>query len=224
MPVSKHRKKKRNGGTHGKVQRALKRIMTNAHTSTEEMDRDIKTVLNSETRSKGHHLFGALFVDARDVEQTYLKAISCIAELNTTDRYSHFSTVLTMLMNGSLLHQRLGIAERDVLDDLGFSAYMLMTACRLRCQHQTIPETTLQSIREGVDLAQEIVMIAFNTDRVAFADLLQAIDIRHTPLTSEQQMLREKHLFGKYWETVIGWEKSGAFESDVLKTTEDDEP
>lgn len=223
MPVSKHRKKKKDGGTHGRVQRAMKRIIANKHSSTDEMDRDIKTVLNSETRSKGHHLFGALFIDQNDVEQTYLKAISCLAELNETDRYYTFSTVLTMLMNGALLHQRLGIAEKDVLEDLGFSAYMLMTACRLRCQGQQIPQSTLDTIRKGIDLAQEIVMIAFNTDRVAFSDLLRAIDIRFNPITGEQQMLREKYLFGKYHSTVIEWEKAGAFDTGVLKTSEDDE-
>ena len=223
MPVSKHRKRKRGGGTHGRVQRAMKRIMSKSHTSTEEMDRDIKTVLDTETRSKGHHLFASLFVDENDVEETYLKAISCLNELNETDRFSHFSTILTMLMNGALLHQRLGISEKDVLDDLGFSAYMLMTACRIRCQGQHIPQSTLDTIRQGVDLAQEIILLAFNTDRVAYSDMLRAIDVRFNPLTSEQQMLREKYLFGKYHDTVIEWEKSGAFCAGVLKPSEDDE-
>lgn len=220
MPATK-KKRKKGGGKFGQLQRAIRAVNRKAFVSPEERDRALKVVLDSFTVNKGHHLLTAIMVDEDAVNEKFIQVMLISYELNETTKFKDFSRLLTFLMIGALLHKRLGIAEKTVLDDLGFSAYMLMTACRLRCKGNPIPDSTLESIRDGLKLAQDIVQIAFQTNRIAYTDMLKSIDMRITEVSDEEQMLREKYLFGRYHKTVMDWEREGAFTSEILKEDEE---
>lgn len=205
MPKSKKPRKK---GTHSREVRARQKWVLGKFKDTEDALRTYRTLERARlSRRKGCAQLNFLYClsDFGNLLDAFAKAQYALTRWPTTRDYEDFNVVTSSLMLGALCHKRLDIVEQDLLRDIQHSAFMAVTCVRLRNQRKRIPEANIEAVRNGLNIAQQLMEFARDNDRQALIDVLKHNDIDNLAQTRGLQEARERMILGDHFDTVRRW-------------------
>ena len=205
MPKSKKPRKK---GTHSREVRARQKWVLGKFKDTEDALRTYRTLERARlSRRKGCAQLNFLYClsDFGNLLDAFAKAQYALTRWPTTRDYEDFNVVTSSLMLGALCHKRLDIVEQDLLRDIQHSAFMAVTCVRLRNQRKRIPEANIEAVRNGLNIAKQLMEFARDNDRQALIDVLKHNDIDNLAQTRGLQEAHERMILGDHFDTVRRW-------------------
>lgn len=205
MPKSK---KPRKSGKFGRVNAACKKWTRSKFKSVEDAMQCVRALDEAgylKSRGEQKMQFMLALRDSEMLTDAFLKAQLALRRWPTTTEYEDFNRVASSLMLGALVHHRLGVAEKELLDEIQFAAYMSVVCVRLRNFEKDIPEANLRIVSRGLDISQELMTLARETDPQALVEVLMYNEKDHVSRAG-LKVANEKALLGKYYDTVAEWE------------------
>ena len=219
MPVSKKPRKK-GKGVRNRTFQAIKRMASKHYDSKEQFTRDIEHLQNLERDcSVAQAQLGWMIAltDFDNVRMGFLKSLSALDRWNTTNDPEDFNIVVSSLMLGVLIHDKAKIAEIDVLRDMQHACFMSVVCARLRSKNQEIPKGNIDSVREGLVVAQQVMEVAYEEDRQAFINALCENSKEWLQKHPEAVDQHYKMALGRNWEIVDEWDRK----DPILKIVSD---
>lgn len=186
MPTSKNRRKsgrKATGGFKHYVEqrkRIDRKVKKGQYANVEEVRRDARCLADrrkwyerGQSRMAWLTMLAArpdAIVTAQTSAQFALRRWAEGGDVEADD----FNIVASSLMLGYLLAKRLPLEDvEDIFTALHEAAYMTVACVRLSNHRRQIPEANLEPIHTGLNVAQELMKLADETDRHILIDVLE---------------------------------------------------
>ena len=219
MPVSKKPRKK---GQRARDLAIRKKFAQGKFKDADDARRTIASLENQRTRQRRRceQLGWLLGFQEKDyLLEAFTLSFFALERWPTTNDYADFNQISSTLMLGALCHKCLGVAEKDLLEDIQHAAFMTVVCARLRNHGQTIPAANLEPVKHGIIVAQELMEYAYEHERQALINVLKHNthgNIRETPGLLEAH---ERFILGKHYEQVRQWElEDDAFLGELQET------
>ena len=209
MPVSKKPRKK-GKGVRNRTFQAIKRMASKHYNSKEQFTRDIEHLQNLERDcSVAQAQLGWMIAltEFDNVQTGFLRSLSALERWNITTDPEDFNIVTSSLMLGILIHDKAKIAEIEVLRDMQHASFMCVVCARLRSKNQEIPKGNIDSVRDGLVIAQQVMEVAYEEDRQAFIDALCENSPEYLQKHPELVDQHYKMALGRNWKIVDEWDR-----------------
>ena len=207
MPTSKKPRKK---GKRSRVFDIVRRFKKNNYESVEQFRRDRKYLqeLERDTIVARDQLDWMIaLTDFENVRKGFLRSLSALDRWSITEDADDFNLVTSSLMLGILIWHKARIAEVDVLRDMQHAAFMCVVCARLRSKDHEIPAANIESVRDGLTVAQLVMEAAYKEDRQSFIDALKENAPEFLRKHPELVDVHYKMALGRNYDTVQEWDR-----------------
>lgn len=207
MPTSKKPRKK---GKRSRVFDIVRRFKKNNYESVEQFRRDRKYLqeLERDTIVARDQLDWMIaLTDFENVRKGFLRSLSALDRWSITEDADDFNVVTSSLMLGILIWHKARIAEVDVLRDMQHAAFMCVVCARLRSKGHEIPAANIESVRDGLTVAQLVMEAAYKEDRQSFIDALKENAPEFLRKHPELVDVHYKMALGRNYDTVQEWDR-----------------
>lgn len=207
MPISKKPRKK---GKRSRVFDIVRRFKKNNYESVEQFRRDRKYLqeLERDTIVARDQLDWMIaLTDFENVRKGFLRSLSALDRWSITEDADDFNVVTSSLMLGILIWHKARIAEVDVLRDMQHAAFMCVVCARLRSKGHEIPAANIESVRDGLTVAQLVMEAAYKEDRQSFIDALKENAPEFLRKHPELVDVHYKMALGRNYDTVQEWDR-----------------
>lgn len=207
MPTSKKPRKK---GKRSRVFDIVRRFKKNNYESVEQFRRDRKYLqeLERDTIVARDQLDWMIaLTDFENVRKGFLRSLSALDRWSITEDADDFNVVTSSLMLGILIWHKAKIAEVDVLRDMQHAAFMCVVCARLRSKGHEIPAANIESVRDGLTVAQLVMEAAYKEDRQSFINALKENAPEFLRKHPELVDVHYKMALGRNYDTVQEWDR-----------------
>lgn len=207
MPTSKKPRKK---GKRSRVFDIVRRFKKNNYESVEQFRRDRKYLqeLERDTIVARDQLDWMIaLTDFENVRKGFLRSLSALDRWSITEDADDFNVVTSSLMLGILIWHKARIAEVDVLRDMQHAAFMCVVCARLRSKGHEIPAANIESVRDGLTVAQLVMEAAYKEDRQSFIDALKENAPEFLRKHPELVDVHYRMALGRNYDTVQEWDR-----------------